>query len=127
MKNTIRLAAFTILLILQACGGTNNGTPSTPANNGKLTVEKAEEALNRWVNDGQVSVRGIQDLPRDNAAQADITFTNFRFTLQNQVQQRNYSGPGTAVFTHYTDGRWVLTRITTGSGVLWNDLSVEVY
>jgi hypothetical protein len=123
-----------ILLILGlfafiGCGGSSgSGSSSTSSTNaGKLTTEKAESTLNRWVSGGQVTVRGIQE--SGNAAQADLTFTDFAFTLKGGGGG-TYSGAGTAIFTHYNDGRWVLTKVATNQGyksVRWENLSVEVY
>ncbi len=35
-----------------------------------------------------------------------------------------YSGPGVAYFSHYNDGRWILTRVEA-SGRAWNGLDLE--
>jgi hypothetical protein len=98
---------------------------------GKLTNSMAEGALRRWVSSGNVTVTGIQEIPQENAAKVDVTFSNFKFKttgiMGGQVE-RNYSGPGVAVFTHYNDGRWVLTKVSTSQGfdsVWWDNLNIE--
>lgn len=115
------------LLVFTSCGG---GGFSSVTDNGKLTKEKAENALNRWISEGQVAVRGIQETG-GNAAQADVTFTDFHYTMKGGSNRGStYTGAGVAVFTHYNDGRWVLTKVQIGQGfraVWWNDLNVEVY
>jgi len=40
-----------------------------------------------------------------------------------------YSGPGEATFSHFTDGRWLLTKISTSEGInsfTWDNLNIEV-
>lgn len=101
------------------------GQPS--ADPGKLTTAKAQSALETWVrtkNGGTVEVIGIQDLPQENAAKADIKFTKLDFARG----ESHYSGPGVAIFTHYNDGRWVLSRVQTSESYnsrIWDSLSIE--
>jgi hypothetical protein len=127
MKN-IYILLIIGLFMFAGCSGSSGNSVSSPPDNGKLTTEKAQITLTRWVSEGQVEVRGIQD--SGNAAQADITFTDFHFTLRQDGVPRNYSGPGTAIFKHYNDGRWVLTNVSTSQGyksIRWDNLNVEVY
>jgi hypothetical protein len=98
---------------------------------GKLTNNMAEGALKRWASSGDVTVTGIQEIPQENAAKVDVTFSNFKFKstgIMGGKVERNYSGPGVAVFTHYNDGRWVLTKVSTSQGfdsVWWDNLNIE--
>lgn len=124
------LLAFSLWLA-SSCNKTG-GIGSSMFDDGKLTAAKAESTLKRWVTDGEVAVRGIQDLPKENAAKVDLNFTNLKFRANNGFGngERNYTGAGTAIFTHYNDGRWVLTKVTTNqsfNSVWWDNLSVEVY
>jgi len=98
------------------------------SNTGKLTNEKAQSAIQRWMSSGTVSVQGIQEVPQENAARVDITFTNFKYN--DTGFQRNYSGPAVAIFAHYNDGRWVLSKISTSQGfnsAWWNNINVEAH
>lgn len=126
MKSNFIGVLLIACLFVAGCGrGSSTSTSSTDT--GKLTTDKAESTLNRWVSGGRVAVRGIQE--SGNAAQADLTFTDFAFTLKGGGGG-TYTGPGVAVFTHYNDGRWVLTKVATSQGyksVRWENLSVEVY
>lgn len=93
--------------------------------NDKLTNDKAQKALDTWTgNSGKIVVLGIQEVPQANAAQANINFDNFQWK-----SDRPYSGPGTALFSRFNDGRWMLQRVATSNGlgsVWWNDLNIEV-
>lgn len=133
MKNNYIYTLLIIgLFVIIGCKG--SGVTTSPikddskvtTESGKLTTEKAQNTLSRWVKNGQVTVRGIQDA-KDNTAKADLMFTNFKYKVDGF--DKNYTGVGTAVFTHYNDGRWVLTGVVAGQGfnsVWWDNLSVEV-
>jgi len=110
------------------------------SNEDKLTNERAEAALKRWMPNCNPKVTGIQELPSQNSATVNVQFSNFRFTRTERVLDqekmafserpvpKQYSGAGVATFTHFNDGRWVLTRVTTSQGPLstyWDGLSVE--
>jgi hypothetical protein len=127
MKNNyINILLIIGLFVVIGCRGIGNGTLPI-IKDGKLTTEKAQNTLSRWVKDGQVTVRGIQE--SGNTAQADVNFSNFHFTLKSG-EESTYSGPGTAVFTHYNDGRWVLKKVSTSEGfnsIWWDDINVEAY
>jgi len=105
----------------------------TAFDSGKLTTDKAQRALNTWVSSGSVAVRGIQEVPTENAAVAQLSFSNLSYNLHDPLfggqKSKTYSGPGTAIFTHYNDGRWVLAKITIGEGfdaVWWDNLNINV-
>jgi hypothetical protein len=99
---------------------------------GKLTNSKVQRAIQRWMSGGSVAVQGVQEVPQQNAAVAQMTFTNLNYKLHDPIlggnNPRTYSGPGNAIFAHYNDGRWVLTKITIGHGfdsVWWDNLNIE--
>ncbi|WP_448572621.1 hypothetical protein [Trichothermofontia sp.] len=95
---------------------------------GRLTTAKAQRALDKWIgNAGEVTVIGIQELPQENAAKVDISFSNIK-TKSEILGERNYSGPGFATFSRYNDGRWFLVGVSTSQGfdsVWWSGISVE--
>jgi hypothetical protein len=129
MKKLLLLAANLILIAcLIAC--TSQSSPrSTDIGNssdsGQITTEKAQQALNQWVTSaggGQVSiVGGVRELPTENAATADLTLTGLTWQSSQTKQTRHYSGAGKAMFVHYTDGRWVLSKVTVGD--VWANTS----
>ncbi|HVQ36757.1 MAG TPA: hypothetical protein VMS31_04465 [Pyrinomonadaceae bacterium] len=120
---------------------------ATQADTNKLTNSKVEDAIGRMTGNlrvaGSIAVDGIQELPQENGARADLRFNNFQYKADQagtpvssdkqapkkpeinspnfydemykfgtqQVQARNYSGPGYAVLKHYSDGRWVLKEV----------------
>lgn len=97
-SSTVVLA---IALISSACGA------------GKLTTNRAQNTLNKWMSgrSGSVEVLGVQEFPQQNNAKADLRFTNLPVKDAIWGRADTYSGSGTAIFTHYSDGRWVLTEI----------------
>lgn len=70
----------------------------------------------------------MQELPQENSARAVLVFE--KAVINHSCPgERTYSGPGEAVFTHYTDGRWVLDKISTSEGLnsfVWGNLNIEV-
>jgi hypothetical protein len=94
-----------------------------------LTTENGQAALNRWMSiadpsGGRVTiVGGIREVPSQNIATADVQLSNFHYQSARGYGQRLYSGLGTATFVHYTDGRWVLTRIETADA--WYGLTED--
>jgi hypothetical protein len=120
-------------LIAASCGGS------------KLTNAKASKTVVQWegsfggficrcnppcaINSGElpVEVTGVQELPQENAARAILTFQKAPLT-HACPGGRIYSGPGEANFIHYTDGRWVLTKVSTSEGInsyIWDNLNIE--
>lgn len=125
MKQT---AILTVVLVLIACllacnhesaqqSGSSTGS-SGSSSSGRITTEKAQQVLNQWIaraGSGQVTiVGGVRELPTDNAATAELKFTNFVYQSSQTKETRNYSGAGNATFVHYTDGRWVLNKVMAG-------------
>lgn len=92
-----------LLLLFSSCVGGAN----------KLTEARAQKALNRFVADfsGQATVQGIQEIPQENSAKADIKFASFKYKDQMMGYSMDYSELGTAIFSKYNDDRWVLTRV----------------
>lgn len=120
---------------------------ATQPDSNKLTNAKVEDAVGKMTSNlrvgGSVVVDGIQELPQENAARADLRFNGFQYKsdmagtpLTNdkqtpkkpeinspnfydemykygtqQIQVKNYSGQGTAILKHYSDGRWVLKEV----------------
>ncbi|MGE3467978.1 MAG: hypothetical protein AB7J13_13725 [Pyrinomonadaceae bacterium] len=91
---------------------------------GGLTKTKAESAIYEWSrmvkgsggNTGgegtlagptDLIVTGIQEFPQENAAKVFLKFDEFKF----KNGTLSYSGSGTATFSHFTDGRWVLSKV----------------
>jgi hypothetical protein len=122
---TIFVCFFVLLVVFSGC-----------ANSGKLTTSKAQNAIDTFLKgrEGSAKVTGIQEIPQQNGAKVDITFSNLKLKEKTGYgiivgeSERIYSGPGVAVFTHYNDGRWVLTKVSTEEGfnsIWWDKLSVE--
>ena len=126
MKQLTSLAASLVLItLLLACAPQPSQTTITASDTGKITTEKAQAALNQWVTSagsGQVSiVGGVRELPTENAATAELKLTELTYVSSQTKQTRHYSGAGTATFMHYTDGRWVLSKVTVGD--VWANTS----
>ena len=126
MKRITSLAAsFVLITLLVACASQPSQTTITASDTGKITTEKAQKALNQWITSagsGQVSiVGGVRELPTENAANADLKLTELTYVSSQTKQTRHYSGAGTATFMHYTDGRWVLSKVTVGD--VWANTS----
>jgi hypothetical protein len=96
----------------------------------KLTTTRAQTTLNGWTSNrgGSVEVVGVQEFPQQNNAKADLKFTNLAVRDAIFGRADSYSGSGTAIFTHYTDGRWVLTEIDIPYQIStwWKDINMEV-
>jgi hypothetical protein len=97
---------------------------SSSSSNGVLTTEKAEKAVETWANRARTSsctgnclvklLGGVREIPQQNAAVAELKFTDFIYQPSNEKVERIYSGAGTATFVRYTDRRWVLNEIKIG-------------
>lgn len=109
---------------------------STPSLAGTLTDARAQRVLSAFLDTGKVQVNGVREIPQQNAATADLTLTNFVYILPKNDAitayamgpgggRRTYSGKATAIFLHYTDGRWVLNRIDGPFGS-YPDLNINV-
>lgn len=110
MTNSRIAVPFLVLIALMV--GCQNTSNQSGGDSGRLTKDKAQRALNKWIAArGEISVQGIQELPQQNAARVDVNFTHYRFNSMT-FGAEDHSGPGTAMFSHYTDGRWVLSTMS---------------
>lgn len=123
---------------------------TSATSSGGLTNSNVESAILQLVSnlrlDGSISVEGIQEVPQQNAAVADVSFSNFKYgrnfhqqpvsisqykqgagrktgsywkDTYNETmkpQTATYSGRGNAVLKRYNDGRWVLKEVRWGNG-----------
>lgn len=107
------------LVATSACNGIGAG--SGLGSSSALSAARAQTAVNQamqlrftnWrTSGGVVQVQGVQQAGDGSSAQADLTFSNLRVNCT--LVGTNYHDEwqrGTAIFKHYTDGRWVLTQI----------------
>jgi hypothetical protein len=122
----------------------STGSTSSTSNQG-LTNAKVETAvadlLSDWRMGGSVSVKGIQEIPQQNSAIADLQFNNFEYgaTFEGGLLRKkdfkprkpsgdaiphpdemfpqrkiSYSKDGKATLSKYNDGRWVLKAVNWG-------------
>lgn len=146
--------------ILTACNSTGNESLSSnhsssssdsakqTLRNENLTKTQVETAiatlLSEWRIGGSISVRGIQEIPQQNAAIADLQFNNFEFAVtgtdelirardfkppkksgqsipsyEEMFSQKKitYSKQGKAILTKYNDGLWVLKQVNWHDGI----------
>ncbi len=123
----------------------SSSTPATSSSNQGLTNSKVETAVADMLSDyrlgGSVSVKGIQEIPQQNSAVADLQFSGFQYgttfeggllrakdfkpkkpsgdmipSPDEMFPQRaiTYSKDGKAIFSRYNDGRWVLKEVRWG-------------
>jgi hypothetical protein len=117
----------------------------------RLTNANVEAAVARLLTGltqgGRVSVQGVQELPQENAAVADLVFHDFKYAADQfgtpvaadkyhpkplprdriptpeemfQPRLRTYSGTGRAVLKHYNNNQWTLKQVNWGDmGVGW--------
>lgn len=128
MKYTLILSGTLLLLSMLL---PQNGF----AGNGTLTNARAQHALDAWLgNNGKGKVEGVLEIPAQNSATADVTFTNLVYNAPKNDAitayamgpgggLKTYSGHATALFVHYTDGRWILLRIECPFGV-FDDIKI---
>lgn len=86
-------------------------SPSSSSKGGALTVESAQNALDRFANNngsGQIRIRGgVKEIPAQNSATAELNVDDF----YNKDGRRYSNKRGIAGFSRYTDGRWTLTEV----------------
>jgi len=84
-----------------------------------LTRANAQAAVQTWIdsamNGGSVTISELHLIPENRSAEGYLKFKNLRYVLADKGP-RNYSGRGFAIFSHYVDGRWVLTQVATANG-----------
>jgi hypothetical protein len=107
---------------------------------GNLTNQKALQAISMQLkcpSPCQMKVLGVQEIPSQNTAQADIQITDMRFEIPKNDAVTAYAfGPGggtevlstraTAIFGRYNDGRWVLRTIAFPGRGAYDNLNIEV-
>lgn len=120
MKLTFVLS-LALCVILAGCRSPQSSySPSSSASDsGELTTEKAQNAIDRFASangSGKIRIKGgVQEVPAQNAAIAKVDIDDF-----TDKKGRNIRGKdAVAKFTHYTDGRWVLTDLEFSLGP-WN-------
>lgn len=92
----------------------------TPPGSGSSSCEPSSDAVDN--NTGVFVVKGIQELPQENAAQVDIYLDNFRYNSGGS--ERRYSGNGVATFSKYNDGTWILRKVSI-PGKVWDSLDIK--
>lgn len=103
----------------------NSPSSSNPnsSDSGKITSEKAQNALDRFVSaNGSGSIRikgGVREIPTQNAATAELDVSNF--TNLNGRQFKD--GRGIAGFSRYTDGKWSLSEVV----ILYNGFDKQTW
>lgn len=95
-----------------------------------LSTSKAQRMVDKWKNSGSIQVMGVREDSNSSAvATLQVSNLNLRVDdyLSNKEKQANYSGPGQAKFSRYTDGTWVLTDLefNKGDGDLQNAFFVK--
>lgn len=115
----MRILVLVLVIVFTGCNLVEpkplGGTPDS--SDGKLTVEKAQRTVNKIKGTyGALTVKGIREVPAQNIAIADMQFVNERLDPSMDSRTESYNGPGYAVFSHYSDGRWVLTTYGRGNG-----------
>lgn len=141
---------FILLIMISGCNqrGTSSDSSILPSlQTNTLTNDKVQTAVDSMLSDwrlgGNVRVRGIQEIPNQNAAVADLQFEQFEYgttlegglvkakdfapkpmpqgqdrlpTMDEMFPQRKavYSKDGKAILSRYNDGRWVLKEVRWG-------------
>ncbi len=85
--------------------------------NGQLTNDMAILAIKEGVTspDAVTAVIGIREIPEQNAAEVEFQFTELRYEYFDTIWgkgETTYTGPATAIFHKFNDGRWVLDKIS---------------
>jgi hypothetical protein len=119
-------------------------TPGSNSSSGSLTNSSVQSAVNSFMSSftkgGSIVVEGIRELPNENAATADLRFSNWvcSTTYEGGLSKENpppvtkdrfgmpsstfglrlvtYNTNGLAILTHFNDGRWVLKQVRVGEG-----------
>ncbi|MEG4499764.1 hypothetical protein QUB05_21820 [Microcoleus sp. F10-C6] len=96
-----------------------------------LSTSKAQRMVDKWGNSkGSIQVMGVRE-DSNSSAVATLQVSNLKFLVDNYFtkgqKQVNYSGPGQAKFSRYTDGTWVLTYLefNKGDGDLQNAFVIK--
>lgn len=101
--------------------------PTSAQKNDSLTTDRAQRAIDRFMAanaTGTMKIKGgIREIPSENSAVADIVMENFKSNdgqfYPQTLRGRSLSwSTGVAVFSRFTDGKWVLSQV-----VIVNDSS----
>lgn len=155
--NTTDKANINLILSIEKTSNTNSEstlatsqtptsppTPGTSLPSGSLTNSSVQNAVNSFMSaftkGGSIVVEGVRELPNENAATADLRFSNWvcSTTYEGGLSKENpppvtkdrfgmpsstfglrlvtYNTNGIAVLTHFNDGRWVLKQVRIGEG-----------
>jgi hypothetical protein len=124
---------------------TNTTTASeSSSSGGEITDSNVQRAVRSFMSEftkgGNINVEGVQELPNQNAATADLRFVNWicsttyegglskqkpppvtydRYGMPSStfgLRLKTYNTSGLAVLKRYNDGRWVLKEVRVGSG-----------
>lgn len=86
-----------------------------------LSASKAEKIVNKWKSSrsGTIQILGVRENP-DNTAVATLQASNLivKTDFLGTITEKNFSGPGEAKFSRYTDGSWALTGLVFGNDIL---------
>ena len=101
----INALVLSLVLCLASCAGSH------------LSNESAQLIINAWASgNGTVKVLGVHEIPSQNTAEVQLTFTGFKYKgglnpLTGTGYDWVWNGPGTAGFIHNNDGSWVLREV----------------
>lgn len=121
-----------------------NSAPTIASSNNVLTNSNVQQAVQSFMSGftkgGNIIVEGVQELPNENAATADLRFSGWVCSSTNEgglskqkpppvtydrygmpsstfgLRLVTYNTSGLAVLKRYNDGRWVLKQIRVGNG-----------
>jgi hypothetical protein len=114
---------FTTMLVLFGLGACSE-------DNKHLSSQRAERILHKWNPESRntLSVSGVEEVPVMGGAEAHLTLKEFKYETGGfgKPLPQVYTGTGSAIFRHYTDGRWVLdsVKLNGGDSPFWYNLSV---
>ncbi|HEY9864674.1 MAG TPA: type IV pilin-like G/H family protein [Candidatus Obscuribacterales bacterium] len=133
--NSKKLFSFSFTILSFIISGVTLSSLTTGCsivqNNKSLSTAKAQKIVNTWNSEQTETIKviGVRE-NQDNTAVATLQFSNFKFTSNVMPQSSPYSGSGEATFSYYTDGYWVMNRITITlpeekSGITWWDTNTK--
>jgi len=116
MKRILSIMILAVVAVsFSSCQGISGSQGES--DKGKLTNAKVQKALDKALaqvkQSGTVTVQGVRETPLDNSAKVTVQFDQFRYDSRpfGFGGVKEYTGIGSAVLSHYTDGRWVITTI----------------
>lgn len=111
---------------LPRIAATTSGAPQVQPgqlSGGKLTNEKAMKAIKVVLPNCTLTLTGVQEMPQENRATARFNYSQCE-RMKGTIGAPD--GQGHAKFTHYNDGRWVLTDVAPeGFGPRYGPLNIE--